>query len=36
VLERIYALSVDLPVRQGDLLAELDGVQIVATRSLDE
>jgi CxxC motif-containing protein len=36
VLERIYGLSVRVPVTQGDLLAELDGVQIVATRTLEE
>jgi CxxC motif-containing protein len=36
VLERIYALTVNLPVEQGDLLAEIDGVQVVATRSLEE
>ena len=36
VLLRIYDLSVQVPVRQGDLLAELDGVQIIATRSLLE
>ena len=36
VLRRIYALRVELPVREGDLLAELDGVQVVATRSIEE
>jgi CxxC motif-containing protein len=36
VLERIYALSVSLPVKEGDLLAELDGVHVIATRSLEE
>ena len=36
VLERIYGLRIAIPVRQGDLLADFDGVQIIATRSLEE
>ena len=36
VLQRIYGLTAEVPVSQGDLLAELDGVQIVATRTLED
>ena len=33
VLKGIYALNVSLPVRQGDILAVLEGVEVIATRS---
>jgi CxxC motif-containing protein len=33
-LEKISAMSVSLPVRQGDVLGSLEGVNIVATRSV--
>ncbi len=36
VLQRIYGLAVAVPVTQGDLIAELDGVQVIATRTLEE
>ena len=36
VLERIYQLRVEIPVREGDLLADMDGVQVIATRSLQD
>jgi CxxC motif-containing protein len=36
VLGRIYQLSIEVPVRQGDLLADIDGVQVIATRSLED
>ena len=36
LLKRIYAMSVPLPVRQGDVLGSFDGVQIVATRSVED
>lgn len=36
VLEKIHGMSVSIPVRQGDVLGSLEGVQIVATRSLEE
>lgn len=34
VLKRIYDLTVTPPVRVGDVLADVDGVPIVASRSL--
>jgi CxxC motif-containing protein len=34
LLEEIYAISVSLPVKRGDLLAEFKGVQVIATRSM--
>ena|SRR5271157_4827379 len=36
VLEKIYAMNVSLPVRQGDVLGSHEGVRIVATRSLED
>jgi CxxC motif-containing protein len=35
ILEAIYHMSVSVPVRQGDVLETVRGVQIVATRSID-
>ncbi len=35
VLDRIYELTVTPPVRSGDVLAEMDGVSIVASRSIE-
>jgi CxxC motif-containing protein len=36
VLSKIYSLSVPVPVIRGNVLGAVDGVQIVATRSLDD
>ena len=33
-LEKISAMSISLPVRQGDVLGSLEGVNIVATRTV--
>ena len=35
ILEAIYQMSVSVPVRQGDVLETVRGVEIVATRSID-
>lgn len=35
ILEAIYQMSVSVPVRQGEVLETVRGVQIVATRSID-
>ncbi len=36
ILSKIYGMSVSVPARQGEVLGSLEGVQIVATRSLEE
>jgi CxxC motif-containing protein len=36
LLEKIYAMTVSLPVKQGDVLGSFEDVQIVATRSVGE
>lgn len=36
ILEAIYRLRVSPPVRLGDVLGAFNGIQIVATRSIDE
>lgn len=36
ILSRIYALEVPVPVRLGDVLCEIQGVSIIASRSLEE
>ena len=36
VLQGIYAMSVALPVRLGDVVANVEGMAVVATRSLGE
>ena len=36
VLTRIYELEVRAPVRLGDVLCDVQGVSVVASRSLDE
>jgi CxxC motif-containing protein len=35
VLEEIYKMQVTLPVRQGDLLGNFHGVEVIATRSIE-
>ncbi len=36
LLDEIYALTVHIPIRAGDIVAELEGVKIVATRTVIE